>query len=382
MKSNQLKSTKKTVLGVLGSVMWFASAQTFAADPALSTSCATPDNNAIVTTCFYDLTSSPASTQAPTSAVLNSGIFRVPGQTGDLGKGTIVGTGVFQPFVRIQDKGNAGSNGVNIEAGYNTDGRDGVGQAAMEIDNHDKGGSNWNHSIKLKDIPTVTVCDGGGTTGTNCKQYYEFLLDINEQGNSPNSGLSLDEFKLFTAGVGDIHDYTGYDGTTGISDFALTGATQRYNMDAGPGGDASILMDYRNFSGSGNGVDLQALVSVDNFKDSNGNFLPGLSGESYVYLYSKFGWTGDKCQQVQENGNANQPYLASPCMTPDGTNGAGVSIASAGTKKTVGELSFGSDAGFEEWSIRKQTPVPATLLLLGVGAAGLLVTRRRQKCPG
>jgi hypothetical protein len=171
-----------------------------AALAAVSTSCATPDGNLTVTTCFFDLTGSPSSTQAPASAVLNGGIFRVPAQDGDLGHGTIVGTGVFQPFVRIQERGNGSdlkSNG--IETGYNTDGKDGNGNPAMlELDNHDKGASNWNHSIRLGDVSTVTVCDGGGTTGTNCKKYYEFLLDTNEQGNSPNGGISLDEFKVFT----------------------------------------------------------------------------------------------------------------------------------------------------------------------------------------
>lgn len=354
-----------------------------AASSPVPSSCSTPDtydptkpitSTNKLTTCFFDLTGSPSSTQTPASAVLNGGIFRVPGQTGDLGLGTIVGTGVFQPFVRIQDQGNAGSNGINIEGGYNTDGRSGVGQAAKELDNHDKGGSNWNHSIQLKDIPTITVCDGGGTTGTNCKQFFEFLLDINEQGNTPNSGLSLDEFKLFTAATGDITADTGYDGTTGFSNFQLTGATKRYDMDASPGGDASILMDYQNFSGSGNGVDLQALVSVDNFKDASGNLL---SGDTYIYLYSKFGWTGNQCQQEKIKNNP-ETWGASPCMTPDGTTGDGKTVAAGGsTRSTVGTLSFGSDAGFEEWSIRTKVPVPATLLLLGVGAAaGLGVSRR------
>ncbi len=331
---------------------------------SVATSCATPDNNTpTITTCFFDLTASPSSTQAPASAVLDGGIFRVPAQDGALGQGFIVGTGVFQPFVRIQEPGNGNSVSNGIEAGYNTDGRDGVGQLATELDNHDKGGSNWNHSIKLSDIPTVTVCDGGGTTGTNCKNYFEFLLDTNEQGNSPNSGISLDEFKVFTAAAGDIHDFTGADDTKGFTDFQLTGgATKRYDMDAGPGGDSSILTDYRNFSGSGNGVDLQALVPVADFA--------GVASDSFVYLYSKFGWTSTQCQQ---NNNQN-----SPCMTPDGTTGSGTSISPASAKTPAGSLNFQADAGFEEWSIRqaKPTPLPSTMLLFGIGLAALAYRRR------
>lgn len=331
-----------------------------------ASSCATPDaNSPTITTCYFDLTASPSSTAPPASAVLNGGLFRVPAQDGALGHGFIVGTGVFQPFVRIQEPGNGNPASNGIQSGYNTDGRDGVGQAAKELENHDKGASNWNHSIKLSDVPKVTVCEGGGATGNNCKNYYEFLLDTNEQGNSPNSGISMDEFKLFTAATGDIHDFTGADDTKGYTNFQLTGATLKYDMDAGPGGDASILTDYRNFSGSGNGVDLQALVPVENFA--------GVAANSFVYLYSKFGWTDNLCHQ-----NNNQD---SPCKTPDGTPGPGKSISPAIAKTPAGSLNFQADAGFEEWSIRKSlvpshVPLPSTFLLLGIGLAALAYRRR------
>jgi hypothetical protein len=169
-------------------------------------------------------------------------------------------------------------------------------------------------------------------------------------------------FKLFTAATGEIHDSTGADDTKGKTAFALTGATLRYDMDAGPGGDASILMDYRNFSGSGNGVDLQALVPVTNFA--------GVASDSFVYLYSKFGWTAAQCQQ-----NNNQD---SPCMTPDGNGGGGQTISSKNAKTPAGSLNFAADAGFEEWSIRKITrvPLPSTLLLLGIGLAAVAYRRR------
>lgn len=259
-----------------------------------------------------------------------------------------MGTGVFQPFLRILEP-NGNNNG--IEAGFNTSG----GTNTKLMDNHDKGGTNWNHAIMLSDIPIVTVCDGPGGVGGTCRQYYEFLLDVNEQGNSPNSGISLDEFKLFTAGLPDITGFTGDDDQVGITDFALDGAALRYDMDGPEGGDASILMDYQNFSGSGNGVDLQALVSVENFA--------GAGSGDYVYLYSKFGWAGSKCQVP---GGA-----LSPCAAPGGTTIGG----------KAGELNFAADAGFEEWSIRKKVPLPSTLLLLGIGFAGLVSLRRLRRKP-
>src|SRR5215208_2189090 len=66
------------------------------------------------------------------------------------------GTGVLQPFVRIQAK--------PTEEGYNTDG-------AIEFDTKDHQGQNWTHSITLADVPIVTI---------NNIQYREFVLDINE----------------------------------------------------------------------------------------------------------------------------------------------------------------------------------------------------------
>ncbi|HVK56240.1 MAG TPA: hypothetical protein VM532_14585 [Burkholderiales bacterium] len=316
-------------------------------------SCTTPDASVTITTCFFDLTAAPSTTQSPTSAVLNGGIFRVPAIDSELGQGFIVGTGVFQPFLRIQEQGNGSADG--IESGFNTDGRAGVGQAAKELDNHDKGGTNWNHSIKLSDIPTITVCDGGGSTGSNCHQYYEFLLDINEQGNDTNAGLSLDEFKLFVAGVGDITGSSAKgscapDSTNGGS-FALCGATEVYDMDQTPGGDASLLLDYRNFSGSGNGLDLQTLIPVEKFS--------GVASNSYVYLYSKFGATDQKCKH-----GSGADY---PCQTPGGP------LSSA-----AGKLDYSADAGFEEWSIRKKIPLPATALMIGLGLVMMGLTQRRR----
>ena len=201
----------------------------------------------------------------------------------------------------------------------------------------------------------------GGATGANCKQYYEFLLDTNQQDALTTSGISLDEFKLFTAATGNITAHTGEDDTKGITNFQITGATLRYDMDAGPGGDASILTDYSNFSGSGNGLDLQVLVPVSNFA--------GAAPDSFVYLYSKFGWTSTQCQNSGNN--------ASPCLTPDGTNGPGTTISPSGNGKTpAGTLNFEANAGFEEWSTRRSVPLPATALLFAVGLMGLGFSRK------
>jgi hypothetical protein len=323
--------------------------------------CSTPDTNATITTCYFDLTQSPSSTDPAAStvtpAVLNGGIFSVPDSSGTFSSTPIVGTGVLNPFVRIQ--GANGAHATGVEAGYNTGDSVHTNDPSPVnlLDDHDNGNTNWNHAIQLGSLATVNV---GGV------DYYQFILDINEQGNTNNAGLSLDEFKLFYADSGDISSTSGTcsDGVgTGFSDCGIGGGAQlAYNMDGQWGGDASILMNYNNFSGSGYGVDLQALVPVSNFV--------GASDSSYVYLYSKFGATGNTCKSNNGNGT-------SPCNTLD-KNGNEVPIS-----QQAGNLSMLADAGFEEWSTICKTggcltvPEPESLALLGIGIIGMVMTRRR-----
>ena len=316
-------------------------------------SCQTPDDNSTISTCYFDLTGAPpsstdplASANAPAPAVLNGGIFSVPAG-GVIAGSPIVGTGVLDPFVRIQ--GANGAHATGVEAGYNTGDSVHINDVGVNLlQDHDNGNTNWNHAVQLGNLSTVNV---------NGVDYYQFILDINEQGNpSKNSGLSLDEFKLFYADSGALSTTSGTcsDGAgTGFSDCGIAGATLAYNMDKGPGGDASILMDYNNFSGSGYGVDLQALVPKSNFA--------GVSTSSFVYLYSKFGATGTTC------------YHNTTCNTLD-ANGNDVAISDH-----AGNLKMMADAGFEEWSYRGglTVPEPETLALMGMGIISLVITRRR-----
>ena len=325
-----------------------------ASDP--TSSCATNDDNSTVTTCYFDLTNSPSttSTYSPPSAVLNGGVFEVPDQNGSLGN-TIVGTGVLDPFVRIQEQGNGSFKTDNVESGFNTSAPI-LKNTGILLDDHDNGGSNWNHAIRLSDIATVNV---GGV------DYYQFILDINEQGNDKNAGLSLDEFKVFYSGRNDLSVTSGDCNTgAGYSTCELANADgMAYNMDASPGGDASILMDYNNFSGSGYGVDLSALVPVSNFAQASPN--------DYIYLYSTFGATGGKCLA-----KGNQ---SSDCMTPDPTDPTGKGQSISNVPGHAGDLNMMADAGFEEWSIRKAVPEPETLGLMGLGILSLVIMRRRTK---
>jgi len=160
------------------------------------------------------------------------------------------GTGVLQPFVRIQAK--------PTEEGYNTDG-------VIQFDTKDNPG-NWTHSITLSQVPIVNI---GGVN------YREFVLDINETKSAAGRFLSMNEFQVFVATTGNL---TGFDRTA--MTFASPGATQVYDLDTGPHGDKLVRMDYSQASGSGSG-DMFAYV-----KDS---LFTGKTGP-YVYLYSKFGF--------------------------------------------------------------------------------------------
>jgi len=208
------------------------------------------------------------------------------------------GTGVLQPFVRIQGK--------PTEAGYNTDG-------VIEFDTKDNPG-NWTHSITLSQVPIVNI---GGVN------YREFVLDINETKTQAGRYLSMNEFQVFLSSSPSL---TGFNTTT--MTFASPGATQVYDMDAGPNGDQLVRMDYSQASGSGSG-DMFAYVK-DSLFVGNG---------PYVYLYSMFG-------------------------VPDA-----------------------SDAGFEEWATRPATttssvPLPASvwggLTLLGLMGAAKIRSRRQS----
>jgi len=141
------------------------------------------------------------------------------------------GTGVFEPFLRIQHKG--------TEEGYNTDG----------TPQFDTKKGKWTHSIKLDTIQTIKGC-------------LEFLLDINESQGRSSRYLSLDGLKIFLADSPNLDNYAAGLGTL-IFDL----------------GDNWVKMDNTIFGpGSGTG-DMRVLIPVN----------PQWSSDKYLYLYSELG---------------------------------------------------------------------------------------------
>ncbi len=98
------------------------------------------------------------------------------------------GTGVIDSFVRLND-----GNGL-VEDGHNTSGR--------PLLNQENSSPSFTRDIQLKNIPLLTI-DGA--------QYYEFLLDINQQ--KSDSLLALNRVEICTAATGGQTEAGGCPGT-------------------------------------------------------------------------------------------------------------------------------------------------------------------------
>ena len=180
------------------------------------------------------------------------------------------GTGVINPFVRVQDNG--------IADGYNASAR----PVMPDVNNS----AQFTRDLTLSSVPLVSI---RGTA------YYEFLLDINQ--TAANPWLSLDKLDIYTRGTAL---------STANTLAALTGSsTLRYSLDAGS--DSKILLDYNNNNGSGSG-DMFAYIPQSVFG----------APTDYLYLYSSFGETGG---DYRENDGFEEWAVRTPGTTtrvPDG----------------------------------------------------------------
>lgn len=162
------------------------------------------------------------------------------------------GTGIIEPFLRIQANGNQG--------GYNTD-------AAVEYDA--KSGP-WTHALQLSDIPIVNL---GGT------DYRQFLLDINQNTGGTNEFLSLNQIQIFQSGadVGNNSETLIPATATAPPLISFAGATEIFRMNNPTDPNMEILMNYQLNPGSGAG-DMFLYVLASSFNAS-----------PYVTMYSQFG---------------------------------------------------------------------------------------------
>ena len=270
---------------------------------------------------------------------------------------TVVGTGVIDPFVRIQNDGGDKANCVQpcLESGYNTEGQE-------QFETKDAGAHNWTHAIRLSQVGL----DAG---------YRVFILDINEANNKDDRYLSLDKLQVY---LGSDPSITGFvesnpdcqpggpcgPAAQGFATSAANPVPNVWDMD-GFGQDVSIGLNYNLNHGSGKGIDLTVRIPDAVFQAAIlAN--PNLIDNPYVYLYSSFGATGllssDKTNNCnQYTGNGPPPVGCPAGILPPGD--------------------YGQSAGFEEWSTLKGVPEPMSVALLLIGLAAIGFVRRQQPSP-
>src|SRR5215210_8589295 len=141
------------------------------------------------------------------------------------------GTGVFDPFLTIQNNG--------TEQGYNS----GSNPALFDT----KRVPQWNHEIQLADLQTSTV---------NGNEYYSFVIDINEPNNA-DSLISLDMLKIWTSST--LQSSTSVDGS-GTFNGSL--GTLRYDLGSGN------FVKYDDLNHGSGQSDIAFFVPVSNFSGS------------------------------------------------------------------------------------------------------------------
>jgi hypothetical protein len=183
------------------------------------------------------------------AATINAGIFQtINFQT--------AGTGVIQPFVRLDQAGNN-----SYEAGYNTS----LGTPLDVVSS----GQAWHTDILLSSLAVTTF---GGVN------YYDFRLDLNQASGGDKSELTLNQVQIFGRSAPAPASGVGMNTTTGRATTASLLGTPIWDMNPAGGTADAVKLDFDlNKGGSGKG-DMQLLVPTSAF-----------GGLTYVVFYSQFG---------------------------------------------------------------------------------------------
>jgi hypothetical protein len=190
----------------------------------------------------------------PSDAVINGGLFEVAVTQP-------TGTGVFDPFLRIQDK--------PAEGGWNEDYTNDPDVPAGDDAKSDP----HTHSLLLSSLAVVDV------DGTD---YYQFTLDLQESAGGPPPGdidqqISLNEIQIYIGPSANPSDDL-VDPDDCATDLAACLGTLAWDMDDGDEGDSSVTLDSTIHQGNGTS-NMTLFVPTSEFD--------GLEG--YLIFYTQFG---------------------------------------------------------------------------------------------
>jgi Fe-S cluster assembly iron-binding protein IscA len=259
---------------------------------------------ALAATAVVDLTASGS------SATINGAVY-TQGQAIP-----VSGTGVIDPFLRVQDSNSA------IEKGISTD-TDGVLQ---ETDT-------WTKALRLSNVPVIKV----GNTN-----YREFVLDINQVKADPL--LSLDEVKIFLTSTPNIDTYTD-GGLTGggtlnsVAYPAYGGSGSRIGTMVFSQGDNVVKLDYTNESGSGK-PDLTVLIPDSVFGTPGDASYCGYAQagcNTWMGFYTQFGgWNGTNISGNPSLWDNNDGFEEWATIKRPVVNAVKTATATSGTNCTWG----------------------------------------------
>lgn len=187
------------------------------------------------------------------------------------------GTGVIDPFLSVQRKGN--------EQGYNTDN-------GTPLDTKRGGGNGYTRSLLLSEVPIVHGADISAFGGISGVDYRQFLLDINQDSGGTDRYVTLNQIQFFTTTDSSAANIslTNTQLTADLTDatastppqidfnglFGLTEAFRINNSSASPF--YQIKLDFQLNSGSGSG-DMFLYVPVADFG----------TGDKQIVMYTEFG---------------------------------------------------------------------------------------------
>ena len=158
------------------------------------------------------------------------------------------GTGVLEPFLRVEGGNNDFDDITGTEEGFNTNAADPEGDS--KNDPH-------THALALNSVPVVKLAG---------VEYREIILDANESNSAPDALFSIDRFDLYLCD--DDPAAAGYDE---FADFRNNPAPSPqckkiYDL----GGKVALASDNAT-KGSGNALDYQILIPNTNFTGSGIN---------------------------------------------------------------------------------------------------------------